>query len=103
MLKYYQTSLIIFLFVFTFFLDITNAYSLPCEFYSCLWAAVQEDQFGIQVLLHAELFHLSHQVDIQAQLQKPIHIRQFSEHDGQVLIGCAQTHQTPNQKDERDV
>lgn len=98
-LNYEHVTLVTLLFVITS-LDVANTNSLPGEFDGGLWAAVQEDEFGIEILFHAELFHFSHKVDIQAQLQEAVHVWQLSEHDGHVLIGCAQAKQSTNQKDE---
>ena len=68
-----------------------------------LWRAVEEDQFGVEILLQTEFLHLAHQVDVQAELQDIVHHWQLAEDDGQVLASGGHTQKAANQEDEGHV
>ena len=44
-------------------------------------ASVQEEQLGEEFFLQPVLLHLSHQEDIEAELEDEVHVRQLVEHD----------------------
>ena len=68
-----------------------------------LWWAVEEDEFGVEVLLQVELLHLPHQVDVQTQLQHVVHHWQLTEYDGQVLTSGGHAQEASDQQDEGHV
>ena len=45
------------------------------------WRAIQEDELGRQVLLQFHLATLTHQEDVQAELDDTVHVGEFLEHD----------------------
>lgn len=47
-----------------------------------LGGAVEEDEFGVQVLLELELARLAHQEDVGAEFEDSVHTRELLEHDG---------------------
>ena len=50
-----------------------------------------------------ELLHLTHQVDVQAELQDVVHHGQLAEDDGVVLAGGAHSQEAADQEDEGHV
>lgn len=60
--------------------------------YKRLWRPVEEDELGEQVLFQAELSTLTHQVDVQAELEDTVNIGHVVKHDGE----WAARHEAPN-------
>ena len=56
----------------------------------CLRRAVEEDEFGNELLLERHVTRLPHQVDVIAQMQDALHVRQFVKHD--VVCESARLH-----------
>ncbi|TRY55196.1 hypothetical protein DNTS_032673, partial [Danionella cerebrum] len=46
------------------------------------WRAVEEDEFGVHVLLQVQLARLSHQEDVGAEFEDAVHVGKLFEHDG---------------------
>lgn len=68
-----------------------------------LWRAVEEDEFGVHVLLQVELARLSDQEDVCAQLEDAVHVWQLLEHDGVRNAAEKLTHELADDQNHRGV
>ena len=68
-----------------------------------LRGAVEEDELGGQVFLQLQLAALSHQVDVEAELEDAVHVGQLREHDLEGDAAEVDAHEAPDHEDERDV
>lgn len=68
-----------------------------------LWRAVEEDEFGVHVLLQIQLPRLSDQEDVGAQLEDAVHVGQLLEHDGVGNAAEKLAHELANDQNHRGV
>ena len=68
-----------------------------------LRGAVEEDELGGQVFLQLQLAALSHQVDVEAELEDAVHVGQLREHDLEGDPAEVDAHEAPDHEDEWDV
>ena len=68
--------------------------------YERLRRAVQEQQLGHEVLLKLHLAALAHQVDVEAQLQDAVHVRELGEHDRERDAAEHQAEELANDEDD---
>lgn len=68
-----------------------------------LWRAVEEDEFGIHVLLQVQLSRFSDQEDVGAQLEDAVDVGQLLEHDGVGNAAEKLAHKLANDQNHRGV
>jgi len=76
---------------------------LLCDLDECFRGPVEEQQLAEEILLDHQLSTLTHQVDVKAELQQEVGIRQLDEHDAERQALQPHADEATDDKHQRDV